>query len=326
MQPRLVVAADGGNSKTDLVLATTDGVVLARVTGPGTRPYRDGLAATADALARLVGSAMGTAGTARVASGLVAVGSFYLANVDVPDEETAMHAALAEREVAEEIEVANDTLAVLRAGCTRGWGIAVVAGAGINAVGRYRDGRTERFLGIGPWSGDWGGGDGVVRSAVAAAVRAGDGRGPATILRERIQEAFGMDVDAVALDAHHHRIEQARLLALTPLVFAAAHAGDAVATEIVQRVGDEVASFAGALLRRMDLMDADPEVVLGGSMLQAQDPLVMSRARIGITAVAPAAQLRVLDVPPVLGPLASALTIAGANAEAISRARGYLLG
>lgn len=320
---QLVLAADGGNSKTDLVLAALDGTVLARVTGAGTRPYLDGLAATADALAALVHRALGQAGLAGEA---VAVGSFYLANVDVPDEEAAMRDALAERGLAGQVEVANDTFAVLRAGSARGWGIAVVSGAGINAIGRRQDGRVERFLGIGPWSGDWGGGDGVVRSAVAAAVRAGDGRGPATALSARIEETFGTDVEAVAYAAHHGHLDQDRLLSLTPVVFDAAHAGDVVATEIVQRVGDEVVSFATALIRRMELADRDPDVVLGGRVLQAADSLVMARIESGLRAVAPAARIRVLDVPPVVGALAGAFELAGAAPDAIAAVRAYLLG
>lgn len=324
MGRQLVVAADGGNSKTDLVLAATDGAVLARVGGPGTRPYKDGLPATADGLAAMARTAKERAGVD--AGEPIAVGTFYLANVDLPDEEAAMQAALTERGVAELLEVSNDTFAVLRAGSLRGWGIAVVSGAGINAVGRHPDGRVERFLGIGPWSGDWGGSDGVVRSAVAAAVRAGDGRGPETTLAARIVTEFGMSVDDVAFAAHHGRIDFARLLSFAPAVFEEAHSGDEVARQIVERVGDEVVSFAAALVRRMNLAAADFDVVLGGRVLQAQDGLVMERIRGGLAAVAPGAQVSVLDVAPVAGALASALEQAGARSAEVAKARAYLLG
>jgi N-acetylglucosamine kinase-like BadF-type ATPase len=324
MTAELVVAADGGNSKTDLVLASSDGRVLSRVSGGGTLTHLIGLAATADALAALVRAARDEAGLS--ASAGITVGSFYLANVDVPADETAMANALRERGIAREIEVGNDTFAVLRAGSERGWGIAVVCGAGINAAGRYPDGRTERFLAIGSWSGDWGGGDGVVRSAVAAAVRAGDGRGPATALSERIVSTFGMPVDEVALQAHLGRISDSQLRTLAPVVFDAAHAGDEVALHIVQRVGDEVVSFAGALLRRMELVDADPDVILGGRLMQANDPIVMERITAGLGAIAPRARLRILAGPPVAGALASALELVGATAPQIEAARGYLLG
>jgi N-acetylglucosamine kinase-like BadF-type ATPase len=321
---RLVVAADGGNSKTDLVLATTDGEVLSRVTGPGTQPHLNGLPATADELAALVVAARELAGAGRDEP--VEVGSFYLANVDVPEEETAMHAALAARETAQQLDVGNDTLAALRAGAPRGWGIAVVSGAGINAMGRHQDGRVERFLGIGPWSGDWGGGRGIVQSAVAAAVRAGDGRGPATALAERLVHAFGMPVEEVAFAAHHDRLTQSELLSFAPVVFEAAHAGDDAARQIVERMGDEVVSFAAALLRRMQMTDGDPDVVLGGRVLQAADRLVMGRIRSGLAEVAPNAQIQVLDVAPVAGALAAALELAGSTRDQVATARGHFLG
>jgi N-acetylglucosamine kinase-like BadF-type ATPase len=271
-----------------------------------------------------VRTAHAQAGTA--ADEPVAAAAFYLANVDLPDEEAAMHAALAERGVARQLEVGNDTFAVLRAGSVRGWGIAVVSGAGINAVGRHPDGRVERFLGIGPWSGDWGGSEGIVRGAVAAAVRAGDGRGPATSLAARLVTEFGMPVEDLAFAAHHRRIEFGRLVSFAPAVFEEAHGGDDVARELVERVGDEVVNFAAALARRMDLAAADVDVVLGGRLLQVQDPLMMQRIRSGLAAVAPAARIQVLDVAPVVGALAAALELGGVPAARSAGARAYLLG
>src|SRR5690242_20300473 len=151
-----VIAADGGNSKTHLVVATTDGEVLSRVTGGGTCPYINGLPATAAALAELARTGLDAAQLPRTTP--AAVASFYLANVDFADEEAAMRDALTAFDLTARLEIHNDTLAVLKAGSARGWGIAVVAGAGINAMGVNPDGREERFLGIGHMSGDWGGG------------------------------------------------------------------------------------------------------------------------------------------------------------------------
>src|SRR2546423_14625734 len=137
---------------------------------------------------------------------------------------------------------------------------------------------------------------------------------------------FGMSVEDVAFAAHRGRIDFARLLSFAPVVFEEAHAGDDVARKIVERIGDEVVSFAVALVRRMNLAADDFDVVLGGRLLQAQDSLVLERIRSGLAAVAPAAPIRVLDVAPVAGALASALELAGATATQLAKARTYLLG
>ena len=52
--------------------------------------------------------------------------------------------------------VQNDAFALLRAGTDRGWGVAVVCGAGINAVGVGPDGTVVRFPALGAISGGLG--------------------------------------------------------------------------------------------------------------------------------------------------------------------------
>jgi len=321
--PTFVVAADGGNSKTDLVLATDRGDVLARLQGPGTRPHIDGLTATTRALAELARRAVAAA---RLPAGTpLAVGSFYLANVDLPDEEAAVLADLQQLAVAQRIEVRNDVLAVLRAGSSRGWGVAVVSGAGINAVGMHPDGREERFLALGDVTGDWGGGYAVGLAALGAAVRAGDGRGPATTLRDLLARHFGdPDPEAAAVRLHREPDAEQSLLTLAPVVFRAASAGDAVARQIVERLADEVTTFAVALLRRLELLSSDADVVLGGGTLQCGNGLLLHRIRSQLAAAAPNVVVRVLDVAPVTGALARALELAGASVAAQDRARARL--
>ena len=235
-----------------------------------------------------------------------------------------MFAALTALGIADRLEIRNDTLAVLKAGCPRGWGIAVVGGAGINAVGMYPDGRQERFLGIGEMSGDWGGGRSVAVAAFGAAVRAGDGRGPDTALRSLVASTFGRDPDSAAIAADRGEITEAELFAFAPAVFQVAADGDAVAVAIVERFADEVLDFIAALIRRMELADSDVDVVLGGGTLQSRQPQLLARIEAGLAALAPNATLHVLDVAPVVGPLVSALALAGAGPAAIERARSSL--
>ena len=121
---RYVVAADGGNSKTDLVLATTGGRVLARVRGVGTNPHRTGFDGLAADLADLTDRARREAGLRPSAS--LQVGVFHLANLDLPGEDRSALRELRKHRVAEELVAANDVFAVLRAGTSRGWGMAVV--------------------------------------------------------------------------------------------------------------------------------------------------------------------------------------------------------
>jgi N-acetylglucosamine kinase-like BadF-type ATPase len=308
-----VVGVDGGNSKTEAVVATTGGKLLARVRGPGVDSPLADRESWCAGLSTLVERARADAQVSSPA----ASAAYFLANVDLPDEHRVARQELAATGVARVTVVHNDTLAVLRAGATRRWGVAVVAGAGINAVGVHPGGRTARFLGLGDYSGDVGGGHGLGVQALGAAVRAGDGRGPVTLLARTVPEHYRLRrADDVAIAVHAGRIRYEDLTALAPVVCAAAAAGDPVAGRIVADFGDEVAVMANALIRRLRLVGSDVEVVLGGGLLQSDRSGVARQVRAAVTAVAPAARLRVLDVPPVFGAVTEALELAGADASA----------
>jgi N-acetylglucosamine kinase-like BadF-type ATPase len=317
-----VIAADGGNSKTDLVVADLDGHILARVAARGTRSHRDGMAATMAELVELARLGIERAG---VDPASIRVGAFYLANIDLPDDEAQAAETLAGYRLADRLSVHNDVFAVLRAGTSRDWGVAVTSGAGVNAVGVGPDGEVARFLSLGDYTGDWGGGHAVGIAGLGAAIRAGDGRGPDTKLRDLIAARFGRpDVEAVAVGVHRNELSYSELLTLSPLVFQCASDGDEVAIGIVHRLGAEVSTMAIALLRRLRLLDSDADVVLGGGTLQSGNRVLLDDIQARLADAAPNVGVRVLDVPPVTGPLIDALTLAGAGPAAIERLRAEI--
>ncbi|WP_328686178.1 N-acetylglucosamine kinase [Streptomyces sp. NBC_00343] len=318
--PDLVVGVDGGSSKTDLVLADTEGRLLSWVRGAGTRPHTEGMEITTERLARLGRHALTAAGLPDTTP--VSVGSYFLANVDRRADERLALGQLTRLDVADRILVRNDTLAVLQAGAPDGWGVAVVSGAGINAAAIHPGGRSARFLSLGDITGDWGGGLAVARAGLGAAVRAGDGRGPATRLRQELPGHFGLrSVESVALAVGSGDLPMTALHGLAPLVFATAAGGDPVARGIVERLGDEIVAMVTALLRRLRLLRTPTPVVLGGGTLQNDQFLLRDHISGCLATQAPLARPRVLDVPPVAGALREALLTAGAPDSAQRRLR-----
>ncbi len=90
-------------------------------------------------------------------------------------------------------------------------------------------------------------------------------------------------------------------------MFVAAAAGDPVATALVDRLAAEIVTMAGTCLRRLDLLEREVPVVLGGGILQAKPPLLMARVYEGLRSVAPRAQVVPLTAPPILGAVQLAL-------------------
>jgi N-acetylglucosamine kinase-like BadF-type ATPase len=296
-----VLAVDGGNSKTDVALVDADGRLLARVRGGSVSHQVIGLAAGAAELERLVDKAFVEAGVNR-ATNLPEVGVFCLAGADFPSDVRKLRREFAGHRLSADDVVLNDTFAALRAGSHNGWGVALICGQGINAAAVAPDGRTRRFAGIGSLSGDWGGAGALGQAALAAAIRAGDGRGPNTRLRRTVAAHFGERTpEAVMLAMYEGALDEQRLPELAAEVFATAESGDDVARSIIDRLADELALMAGALIRRLRLTRSEVEVVLGGGVFNATDPLFYQRLIDGIRAVAPAARLIRLTVPPIAG-------------------------
>jgi N-acetylglucosamine kinase-like BadF-type ATPase len=315
-----VLGIDGGNSKTEVVVATTDGEILARTRGPGVRSPLGDVDRWRNDLARLVDAALYEASI--MPDTRAASAAYFLANLDLPAEHEIARRELPAVTAAEVTVVHNDTLAVLRAGARRRWGVAVVAGAGINAVGVGPDGRTEGFLALGDITGDFGGGQHLGVLGLGAAMRAVDGRGPATSLVVSVPAHFGLpSPDAVAVAVHHGEIVYEDLHVLAPVVFAAARDGDPVAVGILSMFADEVATLAATLIRRLGLTDSDVEVVLGGGAMRNGNPEFLRRVESGVAAVAPRAQVSLLDVVPVYGALVEAFDQAGADRDALRRLR-----
>jgi N-acetylglucosamine kinase-like BadF-type ATPase len=314
----VVLAVDGGNSKTDLAVVGLDGSVVATARGPGSSHHHIGVAGTIKQLGALFREAMARAGD--VAAPLVGV--LTLAGADQPEEEVLLAAAVSEQGWVPRVIVRNDTFAVLRSGTDAASGVAVVCGAGINCVGVGADGQVVRFASLGAMTGDWGGGTDVGLAALGAAVRAEDGRGPSTSLVEVVATHFGAPTAmAVALDAHAERISIWALGELTPVVLAAAAAGDAVARKIVDRLAEEVAVFARTALARLGMLGADVDVVLGGSILRAGWADLDARIDELIATAAAGARVIRTPYPPLVGAALLALDDAGAAPAAHERLR-----
>ncbi len=308
-----VLAVDGGNSKADLAMVAADGTLLGAVHGPTMSHQQVGLTEGMARLRRLADRAMAEAGgrdggtamadsVAGRAAAVATLGVYCLAGADYPTDVRLLRRGIEDLGLTGETVVLNDTFAALRAGAHRPWGVALICGRGINACAVAPNGRSARFDALGDDSGDWGGGLGIGKAALAAAVRGRDGRGRRTILERLVPSHFGLSSPAALTRARYEeRIEEARLTELAPIVFEAATGGDAVARAIVDRLADELVAMATALIRRLHMTRLDPEVVLGGGVFHATDRAFYERLEAGIRKVAPEARTVRLTAPPVLG-------------------------
>jgi N-acetylglucosamine kinase-like BadF-type ATPase len=322
---RVIMAVDGGNSKTDLALVDEFGDLLALVRGAGSSPHHIGTAGCVALIGALLAEARervaDEAETDRLAAAVLLV-----AGADLESEEEELHRAVLEREWAAELVLGNDTLAVLRAGSDAGIGVAVVCGAGINALGVAPDGRRVRFPALGPITGDWGGGADLGLAALGKAVRADDGRGRQTTLSHIVPRHFSLaSAEDVALAIHRRELDSSRLVELAPLVLDAAEEGDAIAVELRERLAREIVAFVRAAAERALGGLKRYEVVLGGSVLarsRSLAELVTEHLRDELPAAVP----RVSELPPIAGSALLGLEAIGAGTGSAERLREAFAG
>ncbi len=332
--PVIVLGVDGGGSKTFAAAADDSGHLLGFGRGGCGNYEGPGLEAAMGEVLKACRGALHAAGAARAA-----VGCFGLAGADFPEDFDMLGAAVRRLDVADDVCIYNDTRIAFQAGSRRpfdrlrtapaserravpsavegrGYGAVVIMGSGMNAAGFAPDGRECRLPGEGFLFGDWGGANSVGAEVLHRVFRAHDGRGEPTALTALVLEQLGAaDMDDLTRGLYREEIPRAAIAGLTALVFKAARGGDTVACAILERLADETARAALAMLRRLGMQDAECDVVLGGGVYRAAGSPLFERARTLIHAGASRAQALLPDVEPVVGAVILALQHAGVTVD-----------
>jgi len=305
---RVYLGIDGGGSKTEALVIDETGRVL-HTGRSGRANYQTcGLEMAMDHVREAALEAL---------HGRQAISAAYcLAGADTRADYAILEPAVRALELGQEIVLYNDVIAIFRAGSRYPYGMAVVCGTGFNAGGISRDGREVRLPSLGTMTGDIGGGGWLGTSALGAAFRAWDGRGASTLLQDMVLRALNVDdMETLAERIVLNQITYQHTLELAPLVFKAAVAGDEVACQLLRQQGEEIGITILAILRRLDLLDTDCDVVLGGSVFYGEGPLLMDTVRKYIEPAAPLAVLKRLSVRPVVGAALLAADHAGVTTE-----------
>jgi N-acetylglucosamine kinase-like BadF-type ATPase len=311
----LYLAVDGGNSKTDVVLGDSSGEVLGFVRGGTSSPHNIGLTGTVEVLGELIRAVHAEAGLP-IGTEIAEI-AVYLAGADLPIEVTRLQQAVAAQGWARRAQVDNDCFALLRAGTSMPDAVTVVCGAGTNCVGRTADGRTARFVALGPISGDWGGGHDLADHTLREAARGEDGRGRPTALSRAVADHFGLPtVEAVSIALHFGDLAMERIPELCPLLFEVAATGDAVASALIDRQAEEILAQHRVAAGRLGLLDRPHALVLGGGVLRARHARLNDQIAAGARALAPLVETMVLAAPPVAGAALLALDALDAPATA----------
>ena len=258
----LLVGVDGGNSKTEALVARPDGTVIgaSRVTGCADIYQATTPEAAVDLVTRAMHDALVRASAAEAP---VDVAAFSMAGADWPEDIAFLTDMLEKRRVARRVVVVNDGIGALWAGLPEGVGVVVAMGTGAATGARGPDGRTwhSSF-----WQGPNGARD-LSEKALEAAYRAELGIDPPTTLTERLPTALGLPhVEAVLHAMTGRGQSRPPVDSLAAVVLDEAEAGDTGAARVATEHGRALGDYAVAAARRVsiDLEMPFTLVVTGG--------------------------------------------------------------
>jgi N-acetylglucosamine kinase-like BadF-type ATPase len=265
MAARLLLGADGGNTKTIALVAGPDGSILGAGRSGNSDLYN---AASVDAALAEIAAAAAAALAAAGATGAdVTASCFSLAGADWPEDFSLLWRELPGRiGLPAEPLVVNDAVGAIRAGTADGVGTAVVCGTYGVSSGRNAAGDVFH---LGFWP-DSCGARPLGREALAAVWRSDLGIGPETALTRRALDTYSV-ADPMALLHELTRRGGPGLNAaerLAPAVLDEADAGDGVARDIVAGQGHILGDQTRACAERVGLLGADFPVVLAGGVFR----------------------------------------------------------
>jgi N-acetylglucosamine kinase-like BadF-type ATPase len=141
-------------------------------------------------------------------------------------------------------------------------------------------------------------------------VRQFDGRGPRTVLTEMVLEQMDLANPTELVHAVYVRgIHRYAIASIAPIVQRAADSGDAVAAEILDRAGAELAAAAASVIARLGMRgDAFPTVLAGGVFRGL--PSLIGDVAARVAEIAPRSDVRRLEEEPALGAVTLALAAA----------------
>lgn len=251
---------DGGGTKTEIVLVNELGDEIARRTTGTSNSAVIGHDRAIDVLEALVADVVAEAGVPLPLTGLWC----GLSGSDRPEDHVRLKPAL--NKLAGELTLTNDAELAIGALPNR-VGVALVSGTGSIAFGRNADGVRKRASGWGHVFGDHGSGYDVARKALWHYSAYVDGYGPETSLLDRFTEHYNLtDPYSIINRIYDPATTKGDVARLSRIVVAEANAGDAVSQQILRDVAADLAIYADAVARRLQLGSALDLAMVGGML------------------------------------------------------------
>jgi len=299
---RAVVGFDGGATKTVAVIATLEGEVISSGVGGPSNYHVVGIEGAKRSILESFNAALGSIGE-EVSVDVAVAG---LAGLDCKHDEMVLSEELPKINIARRFLVVHDSKNALYGAAGGGAGVIVVAGTGSVAAGTDGAGNSVRVGGWGNVLDDVGSAYEIARKALTAALYAFDGRGPETVLEDKIRRSLGLEsTDDIIRKVYGERMTVTEVAALAPIVTESAKEGDPVSAQIVSEAAQGLFGLAKTVILRLNMQHRSFPVATIGGVFKAGDIINVPFAK-AVNSVAPKAMIG----KPMMGPWLGSVLVA----------------
>ena len=296
---QVILAIDGGATKTDCTLRTCDGTILYHRKGLGSNYRTVGVYQVQEVLRTFLTEVMDVYPEMRVD-----IAVFALAGIDSEQEALKMRALVEEVCRSSQLKVGrliveNDAESVMRGVTGDQSGILLIVGTGSIAYGQDKKGGIIRAGGWGHLAGDEGSGHWLGTEVVRAIFKMEDGRTTSTSLKEAVLDTLELtSVQELAtwLFSEPYAVEE--IAQLSKVVDACSRDGDGEAIRITEEAADELALLLGSVVRQCGVGNEECFVFVSGGAI-TNSPVLFQALEKRIQIEFPLCELKLLEKSPI---------------------------
>lgn len=255
----MIMGIDCGGTKTHAIVIDFDGNILGEGWGGPSNPNSSPIDVVRDSIKTAVSQAVNNTKIASIRVVCVSTAGTLGGTTSILIEILREIIPEAEIIVKRDYEVAHMACFFFSPG------VVFIAGTGSVAYGVNKNGKSVKIGGWGHLVGDEGSGYWVGKEGVRAALRAYDGRGENTKLKEYLIQYLGVSTpDKIISKIYSSKNPKTLLGNFAPYVAKAATENDAVATKIIRKTVDEIVLAYKVAVRRLGFINIENKLAITG--------------------------------------------------------------
>jgi len=263
----MILAIDGGGTKTHLGLFDLEGRLLYQAIGTGCNHQSLGVETYQMVIKTLVQDVLDAKD---LTLNQITYAHLGISGADLPEDFDRLNQAT--KDILGDIPftIENDAWLILRSGLKTPFGAVAICGTGTNSAAINHEGQKAILRSLGFTLGIYGGGLDIARESLHYAFRAEELTYKPTRLMHEIPKILHVNqmADIVELFYPTPRIERHDLGKITALTFKLANEGDEVSIEIVSRVGMFLGYQTAGVIKQVHAEQEEIPVVIGGRVFE----------------------------------------------------------